>query len=340
MSNFLKDLQTALSLTKSEISLFTKEKMTELIHFIELDKKDLMEMGFARGPANAIVTHIKTLIPEKVSTQTIRIETESNEEKFKKVCNDFNAGKSVTDALKMFTDKLVLVKSKIDFDQTQEMLAFKGNPGKLWKGNPIVNVGDLDDSVIYLHPRTSRHLQDGLDPITLVQWNNITDEGLCLIAFSEDQGLLAYKDDAQVYNEFLNRPDGQLVTTANNLLKSSGTKLSKYLDRVKVSTKDLNKSGSSSSTNTFAPKISIDGLLSASFGADELRRFLSWNTNSVTDQVNFNNSPANVFFDVSRCLERKGYTESHDFWLALVKERPRRKDEISEVARKYGVNIK
>ena len=44
MTTFLQTLQSSLLLSDSEIQIFTKDKMTELIHFIELDKNDLKEM--------------------------------------------------------------------------------------------------------------------------------------------------------------------------------------------------------------------------------------------------------------------------------------------------------
>jgi hypothetical protein len=36
MTTFLQNLQSSLSLSDSEIEIFLKDKMTELIHFIEL----------------------------------------------------------------------------------------------------------------------------------------------------------------------------------------------------------------------------------------------------------------------------------------------------------------
>ena len=121
MTTFLQTLQSSLSLSDSEIQIFTKDKMTELIHFIELDKNDLKEMGFARGPANAILAYVKSLIPEKA--QVIKIESKSDDDKFKKACEEFNKDKTITKELKEFSNRFVLINNRISFIETKAMLA-------------------------------------------------------------------------------------------------------------------------------------------------------------------------------------------------------------------------
>jgi hypothetical protein len=319
--------------------------MTELIHFIELDKNELKEMGFARGPANAILAYIKSLIPEK--TQVIKIESESDDERFQKACNKFNTEKIITEDLKRFTIRFVLVNELIDFAETKAMLAFKGNPGDIWKGNPIVNLKDLDDSEIWTNPRNNIDLQDGFDPNTKIEWIVLGQDKMCLVAFAEESGLLVNKDDETVFDAFAKPSKLYDVTTTK--LKASGKKLSDYIGCVKRSVKDSKKDVSSrNSTLTvthFQPQSknknkALMDLLLSSFAVDEMKRFLMYVVgNDVCQSVNFSGSPANITFDVVQYLDRNGHASSTSLWNALVSERPRRRLEIANVAQLYGILI-
>lgn len=341
---FLQNLQSVLSLSDSEISLFIEENMTELIHFVELDKKDLMEMGFKRGPANAIVAHIKTLIPEKPKdVLSVKFETESRDSRFEKTVIAYNSGKDVISDLKSFTDRVVLIEGKIDFIKTQEMLAFKGNPGRLWKGNPIVLVDNLDDSEIWLHPRTSEHLQDGLDSMG-IEWIKLSEERMCLIAFAERKGLLRNKDDETVFEKFSDI-NSSLVKTTKATLQSSGEKLGDYISYVKISAKDLNNKYSNQKnekplTLSSNNNANLYALLMEIFSPDELRRFCVYNIgDEFVSSISFNGSGANAVSNVVDALKKQGFVNQPELWMNLVKERPRRDHEIYAVARSFGLNL-
>lgn len=341
---FLQILQSTLSLSDFEISLFVEENMTELIHFIELDKKDLMEMGFKRGPANAIVAYIKTLVPEKPKdVLSVKFETESRDSQFEKIVIAYNSGKDVISDLKSFTDRVVRIEGKIDFTKTQEMLAFKGNPGSLWKGNPIVLVDNLDDSEIWLHPRTSEHLQDGIDSMG-IEWIKLCEEGMCLVAFAERKGLLRNKDDETVFEKFSDI-NSSLLKTTKATLQASGEKLSDYIRYVKIFVKDLNNKSADQknkkhlviSSNSNA---NLSALLLNMFSSDELRRFCRYNIDDeFVSSISFSGSDAGIAFNVADALKRQGFVNQPGLWINLVKERPRREHEIYAVARSFGLNL-
>ncbi len=340
MTKFLQTLQSSLSLTDSEIELFTKEKMTELIHFIELDKKDLMEMGFLRGPANGIVAHVKSLLPKE--SQTLRIETESNDEKFEKLCNYFNSGKNVTKELKFYTKKVVFPNKKIDFAKTQAMLNFKGDPGNIWKGDPIVSVDNLDDSMVWLHPRDQLHLQDGFDPNTGIEWKLLGEEGMCLVVFAEESGLLKNKDDETVFEDFLNKK--KLFITSTTKLIASGRNIQDYSSCVRISAKFLNKEPETKIEKALVMSGNnhkdLSNLLMSLFSTAELKRFCLYKVgDDVTNSSEFNGSSLSVVYSVTEQLRMRGYLNHTPFWINLRDERPRREKEIYTVARLFGVNV-
>lgn len=344
MTKFLQNLQSLLLLSDSEIQIFIKDQMTELIHFIELDKNELKEMGFARGPTNAILAHIKSLIPEK--TQVIKIESESDDERFQKACDKFNTEKIITEDLKRFATRFVLVNELINFNETKAMLAFKGNPGDIWKGNPIVNLNDLDDSEIWMNPRNGSDLQDGVDSIG-IEWILLGQDKMCLVAFAEESGLLVNKDDETVFDAFA-KP-GKLYDTTITKLKASGKKLAEYIDCVKRSVKNqYGKECARNSTlaiNHSQPQSknknkALMDLLSNSFAVDEMKRVLRYTVgDDICKSVNFSSSPNNVTFDVVEYLDRNGHTNGTSFWNAILSERPRRRSEIANVAQLYGILI-
>ena len=344
MTTFLQTLQSSLSLSDSEIKIFTEDKMTELIHFIELDKNELKEMGFARGPANAILEHIKSLIPEKA--QVIKIESESDDNKFKKACEEFNKDKTITKELKEFSNRFVLINNRISFIETKAMLAFKGNPGDIWKGNPIVSLSDLDDSEIWMNPRNRVDLQDGFDPNTGIEWILLGQDKMCLVAFAEEFGLLSNKDDETVFGIF--DSNSKLYDLALTKLKASGKKLTDYISHVKRSAND-SRSKPSSHTSTLTVNQSsqpknknkaLMDLLLNSFAVDEMKRFLSYVVgNAICTAVNFTDSPGNVTFNVVQYLDRNGNVNETSFWNALLSERPRRRLDIVNVSTLYGIII-
>ena len=344
MTTFLQTLQSSLSLSDSEIKIFTEDKMTELIHFIELDKNDLKEMGFARGPANAILAHIKSLIPEKA--QVIKIESESDDNKFKKACEEFNKDKTITKELKEFSNRFVLINNRISFIETKAMLAFKGNPGDIWKGNPIVSLSDLDDSEIWMNPRNRTDLQDGFDPNTGIEWILLGQDKMCLVAFAEEWGLLLNKDDETVFDIF--DKNSKLYDLAITKLKASGKKLSNYIGHVKRSANDSRSNTQHDNSGSMDSKSSqpknknkaLMDLLLNSFGVDEMKRFLRYTVgDGICQSVNFLSSPASVTFDVVQYLDRNGHTNSTSFWDALLSERPRRRLDIVNVSTLYGIMI-
>lgn len=344
MTTFLQTLQSSLSLSDSEIQIFTKDKMTELIHFIELDKNDLKEMGFARGPANAILAYVKSLIPEKA--QVIKIESESDDDKFKKACEEFNTNKTLTKDLEEFSNRFVLINNRISFVETKAMLAFKGNPGDIWKGNPIVSLSDLDDSEIWMNPRNRVDLQDGFDPNTGIEWILLGQDKMCLVASAEELGLLSNKDDETVFEIF--DKNGKLYDVALTKLKASGKKLSDYISCVKRSANDLRSKYSTYTSTLTATQSSqprnknkaLTDLILSLFSVDEMKSFLMYVVgNDICTAVNFLGSPASVTFDVVQYLDRNGHATMTSFWNALVSERPRRRLDIVNVSTLYGIMI-
>ncbi len=255
-----------------------------------------------------------------------------------------------TEDLKRLSTRFVLVNELIDFTETKSMLAFKGNPGDIWKGNPIVNLSDLDDSEIWIHPRNSNiDLQDGIDPNTGIEWKLLGQDKMCSVAFAEESGLLVNKDDETVFDAFAK--NGKLYDVTLTKLKASGKKLTDYIGCVKRSVKDSRKNVSSrNSTVTVNQSQSksqsqnknkaLMDLLLNSFGIDEMKRFLRYVIgDDICKSVNFSSSPANATFDAVDYLDRNGHANGTSFWNAFVSERPRRRLEIANVAQLYGILI-
>jgi len=214
MTKFLETLKSELNLSDSLIQSFVDQEMTELIHFVKLTKDDLRnDFGMKLGPANAVLAYVETLIPSKSSLPvSIRLETESEEEKFEKLVNKFNNGDvSVISELSHYTSKVVFPNKKIDLSATKAMMISKTPVKDIWKGLPVVSTLSLDKSWIYYHPRDKNILQDGVDPNTGINWSELGDETLSLIAFAERSNLLKNKDDEKVFEEFKSKTKSYLI---------------------------------------------------------------------------------------------------------------------------------
>jgi len=350
MTKFLETLKTSLNLSSELIAKFVEEGMTELIHFVKLTKEDLRnDFGLKLGPANAILLHIESLIPQKSSLPvSIRIEEESEEEKFEKLVNKFNSGDvSVISELQKHTSKVVFPNKKIDLSATKAMLAFKGVVKDVWKGLPVVLVSSLDKSWVYYHPRTRELLQDGIDSNTGINWQELGDETLCLIAFAEKSNLLKNKDDEKVIEEFTSKTKSYIP--AKTKWDAADYDLSDWIGDVKVKSKDLNqlKENQAKLANPIYSSTSLSGnnlaqfqkLILSMFDVGEFKRLCEYNTHDVVPNVNWNGSPVSVVFDAANCLNRYGYLNNSDFWFRIIDERSRRKFDIAEVAKLFGINI-
>lgn len=349
MTKFLETLKSELNLSSELIAKFVEEGMTELIHFVKLTKEDLRtDFQLKLGPANAILAHVESLTPQKSSLPlSIRLESESEDEKFEKLVNKFNDGDiSVISELSFHTNKVVFPNKKIDLAATKAMLAFKGTVKDLWKGMPVVLVSSLDKSWNYLNPRTGEMLQDGIDPNTGINWQELGDETLCLIAFAEKSNLLKNKDDEKVIEEFKSKTKSYLV--AKTKWDAADYDLTDWIGDVKIKSKNLVQqkpinsnsissiSSTSSSGNNIAP---FQKLILSMFSVDEFKRLCNYNTENVSINVNWNGSPNSVIFDAANCLNRYGYLNNSDFWSQIVDERPRRKYNIAAVAKLFGINL-
>lgn len=342
MTKFLETLKSELNLSDSLIQSFVDQEMTELIHFVKLTKDDLRnDFGMKLGPANAILAYVETLIPSKFSLPvSIRLETESEEEKFEKLVNKFNSGDvSVISELSHHTSKVVFPNKKIDLSATKAMMNSKTPVKDIWKGLPVVSTLSLDKSWIYYHPRDKNILQDGVDPNTGINWPELGDETLCLIAFAERSNLLKNKDDEKVFEEFKSKTKSYLI--AKTKWDANDYELSDWIGDVKVKSKDLNQL-----KEPPKPEVKLSGnsltqfqsLILNMFSVDEFKRFCSYHTD-INSQVNWNGSPNSVTFDASNCLNRNGYLNNFDFWKLLMEEKPRRKFDISNVSKLFGVNL-
>jgi len=343
MTKFLETLKIELSLSSELIAKFVDQEMTELIHFVKLTKDDLRnDFGMKLGPANAILAYVETLIPSKSSLPvSIRLETESEEEKFEKLVNKFNSGDvSVISELSHHTSKVVFPNKKIDLSATKAMMNSKTPVKDIWKGLPVVSTLSLDKSWIYYHPRTREELQDGVDPNTGINWQELGDETLCLISFAEKSNLLKNKDDEKVVEEFTSKTS-KVYSVAKTKWDANDYEVSDWIEDVKVKSKDLNKL-----KELPKPEVKLSGnsltqfqsLILNMFSVDEFKRFCSFNTD-INSQVNWNGSPNSVIFDASNCLNRNGYLNNFDFWKLLMEEKPRRKFDISSVSKLFGVNM-
>lgn len=346
MTKFLETLKSELNLSSELIAKFVEEGMTELIHFVKLTKEDLRtDFQLKLGPANAILAHIESLTPQKSSLPlSIRLESESEDEKFEKLVNKFNDGDiSVISELQNHTTKVVFPNKKIDLAATKAMLAFKGTVKDLWKGMPVVLVSSLDKSWNYLNPRTGEMLQDGIDPNTGINWQELGDELLCLIVFAEKSNLLKNKDDEKVIEEFKSKTKSYLV--AKTKWEAADYELVDWIDDVKVNSKNLvqqKPATSNSISSTSLPGNNLaqfQKLILSMFSVDEFKRLCNYNTENVIINVNWNGSPNSVIFDAANCLNRYGYLDNSDFWSRIVDERSRRKYDIAVVAKLFGVNI-
>jgi hypothetical protein len=348
MTKFLETLKSELNLSSEIIAKFNEEEMTELIHFSKLTQENLRnDFGLKLGPANAILAYVESLTPQKVNSSlpvSIRLETESDEEKFEKLVNKFNSGDtSVIEDLKKFTNKVVFPNKKIDLAATKAMMGSKTLVKDIWKGLPVVLTSSLDKSWIYYHPREKNILQDGIDPNTGINWPELGDELLCLIAFAERANLLKNKDDEKVFEEFSSKTS-KTYLVAKTKWDAGDFEISDWISDVKIKSKDLNQTKetkpvqkvSSSSGNSIAE---FHKLASSMFSPDEFKRFCYYNTENVNSQVNWNGSPSTVMFDATNTLNQYGYLNSLDFWSRLLEERSRRRFDISSVSKMFDVNI-
>lgn len=381
-SEFLKTLQHACHLSEKTLAMLEEDEMTHPIHFQGCTVESLISKGLKLGPAHAIVHYFNELtnpktdrVPQNISVEPLilpnsgkdvvhkfTIVTETDDDKIKNAIASFNGGNlTAADTLiKLGVNRVVKdEKGGIFYNETKNMLGFKGNLGSVWMGEDnkryqIIEVSKLNETYIYLHFRSEKHLQNGIDPATGIKWILLGDVKLNLLWFAHHNNLLGFKDDEKIFTDFSSETGCYENAKLEYNAKYSDNPL-RFIEFVKISSgkiqekKDSNgklekekeeeeeeKEDTKSNLNkhrqlsTFIlEKFSIDDLKNNCQGNDNLRILMT--------SFNWNNSPTRIASDTVDCIVRHGITV--DFFKMMLRERPRFRGNVLRLADLFKVKL-
>lgn len=367
MSAFLETLQRECSLSDKAIGILVEEEMISDIHFQGTTEDKLKALGLKTGAAQAIVHYLKEKFPNRIpSPQSsasgshgvapikMQIVTESDEDKFRKLIDKFNNGdKTAADNFGV-TNVVKESNGKINPDETIRMLNYKGTLEGIWVGldgisRVIIDVKILNEDWIYLYFRTGKHLLNGVDVNTGINWQNLGDVKLNLLVFAFQQGIFNNKDDHRIYKEFDSETGS--YSAARMQYDGKGWKDDKFISSVKISTsalQDQKKDDRKPLEGTESKLRNIGGLaddrnkmlyelILSMFNVSEMNLFFSHlpQCGDMKNAVNFSDSSSNVSFNIVNYLTRNNLINTILFD-NLVKSYPRRYPDILKVALAFG----
>mgnify|MGYP003418524984 FL=1 len=237
---------------------------------------------------------------------------------------------------------------KLDVAQTKAMLAHRAAGaavGMTWKGQRIVETMRLSTPTIWCSPPTGRPLQAGQDDKTDVPWGELGIDGLRLAFFGYREGMFGGLADEEVNTRI--RDNSGLRERIAARMKAVGVKPEDMDSAVVFKPPQVQSSPAHppAGSRQDAPMGALTGslvgnlskLLTALFGADELRRFIR----SVSDDLESSLpsggvSMATLAHDAADLLRRRGYI-NRALRDSLVLQRPRRVDDIDRVFSSAGV---
>lgn len=359
---FLESLKLNCHLSDDTVRLLIEEEMTQFPHFKGCTRESLKEIGLKTGPANAIATHIQALTAEATpvspdslrnldsETLNLRLVTESDEERFRKLASKFNGGDTtVTTDLEKFAARIVQdPDKKINIDETFLMLKYPGDLDKIWIGKDgvsrlIVPAAKLNDSYIYLYFRNGKHLQNGIDPNTGINWQSLGDEKLNLLWFAYDQGITGQKDDDTIFEEF--KMETKSYSVAKLQYDWGDFYFIKYVkiavsDLKRLKTEEKIEVGYGHQFSIKSKEQALYDLIIVSFSSEEILRYCNFGGDDfkrVVENITAGGPLAVVTNQLISSLTNLGLIK--DFLQILIRERPRKRDHIINVGLLFGFNL-